>query len=155
MLVTWNDAQEFLKWAGGEQGRLSFPTEAQWEYACRAGTTSRFHFGDDANYKLLPDHAWYRDNSENATHPVGTRKPSPWNLYDMIGNAHEWAADWYGAYPNGEQVDPTGPERGGERVQRGECYQAERQHLRAAKRGMGSPDSAHTYSGFRVVVSLD
>jgi len=154
VLVTWNDAQAFLKWAGGEQERLSFPTEAQWEHACRAGTTSRFHFGDDPNYKLLSGYAWYRDNSGNATHPAGTRKPNQWHLYDMIGNAHEWTADWFGAYPNGEQVDPTGPQRGGERVQRGECYQAERQHLRAAKRGMGGPDRAHTYSGFRVALRV-
>jgi hypothetical protein len=82
------------------------PTEAEWEYACRAGTTASFSFGDDDT--LLTNYAWYTFNSDSTTHPVGLKRANPWGLYDMHGNVWEWCQDWYGAYPAGSATDPQG-----------------------------------------------
>jgi len=110
--VSWDDCQDFLKKlnaSGKAQGTFRLPTEAEWEYACRAGTKSRFCSGDaDAG---LADYAWYDGNSGRTTHPVGTRKPNAWGLFDCHGNVWEWCADWYEEdyYRKSPRDDPTGP----------------------------------------------
>jgi formylglycine-generating enzyme required for sulfatase activity len=125
--VTWNDCQDFFKKlnpkiaASGKSGRL--PTEAEWEYACRAGTQTPYFFGDDE--KQLDDYAWYIRNGPPKTihrpHPVGQKKPNPWGLYDMYGNVTEWCADWVGSqyYEESPVTDPKGPETGTMKALRG------------------------------------
>ena len=128
------------------------PTEAEWEYAARAGTTTAYSYGSDAG--LLGSYAWYDDNSGGETHEVGERNPNPWGLYDMHGNVEEWCQDWYdwyGDYPNSSVTDPTGPTTGSYRVHRGGgwCIFAER--CRSAARKNNSPDYRPDWFGFRVL----
>jgi DNA polymerase len=121
--VSWLDAIEFCRKlsalteekAAGREYRL--PTEAEWEYACRAGSTTKFSFGDDESQ--LGKHAWFEKNSGEQTHPVGEKRPNAWGLYDMHGNVWEWCADWYGGYPEEAVVDPIGASDGPHRVIRG------------------------------------
>ncbi len=116
--VSWDDCQAFLgklnAKTAGKAGKFVLPTEAQWEYACRAGSTTRYCFGDDET--RLGEYAWYGANwgAPQATHPVGEKKPNAWGLYDMHGNAWEWCADWYDSayYIVSPTDDPTGPQTG-------------------------------------------
>ncbi|HFS82513.1 MAG TPA: formylglycine-generating enzyme family protein, partial [Epsilonproteobacteria bacterium] len=92
--VSWHDAKAYCDWLSEKTGdEYRLPTEAEWEYACRAGTTTKWSFGDDE--EELEKYAWYRENSNRTTHPVGEKKPNPWGLYDMHGNVWEWCEDWY------------------------------------------------------------
>jgi len=109
--VTWDDCQAFCRKAGGG---LRLPTEAEWEYACRAGSATQFCFGDDDNG--LEAYAWCSTNSGKQTHEVGGKRPNAWGLFDMHGNVLEWCADWYGEYPTGAATDPTGAASGSSRV---------------------------------------
>jgi formylglycine-generating enzyme required for sulfatase activity len=123
--VSWGDAEEFCQKLSAlpEEKALGrvyrLPTEAQWEYACRAGTTTRWSCGDDEN--RLRDYAWTVENSGHQTHPVGQKMPNPWGLYDMHGNVFEWCQDWFdeGYYWISPLADPTGPATGSRRVCRG------------------------------------
>jgi formylglycine-generating enzyme required for sulfatase activity len=112
--VSWNDCQAFIgklnEKLGKDGVKFSLPTEAQWEYACRAGSTTKYSFDDaEAN---LEDYAWFSDNSGDRTQPVGQKEPNAWGLYDMHGNVFEWCADWYRRYAPGDQTDPVGPDSG-------------------------------------------
>jgi formylglycine-generating enzyme required for sulfatase activity len=120
--VSWNDVQEFISKLNKKEGKDKYrlPTAAQWEYACRAGSSMMYWFGDDPI--RLGEYAWYDENSGNVTHPVGRKKPNTWGLYDMYGNVWEWVQDWGGSdcdYPSGHLTDPTGPSSGPSRVFRG------------------------------------
>jgi formylglycine-generating enzyme required for sulfatase activity len=133
---------------GGDGYRL--PTEAEWEYACRAGTTTRFSFGDDE--KLIGEHAWHAQNSSGRTHGVGEKKPNPFGLFDMHGNAWEWCWDWYEAkYYNSPSasLDPKGPEAGAVHVHRGGSFLNRVADLRSAMRRAGTPTERYGYNGFR------
>ena len=148
--VSWDDAQEFIKKLNQmektDQYRL--PTEAQWEYACRAGSTGSFCFGEEE--AELGKYAWYGDNSQGSTHPVGQLKPNAWGLYDMHGNVYEWCQDWYGEYPSGPVTDPTGPSSGEYRVLRGGSWDGEAGDVRSAYRLRLHPGYRYGHEGFRV-----
>ena len=141
------------------------PTEAEWEYACRAGTTTRFSYGDDLDYQRVGDYAWYLGNTYRRpqpyetdmpvppTRPVGLKQPNAWGLYDLYGNAGEWCLDWYGTYPGGSVTDPPGPDTGSGRVIRGGNSSCGGQDCRSASRShsLGVTWGAN-WRGFRVVL---
>jgi formylglycine-generating enzyme required for sulfatase activity len=164
--VSWFDATAYcaqLTQRERAAGRIAtnsvyrLPTEAEWEYACRAWTSTRFSYGDDTGYTNLTDYAWYYDNSGGMTHPVGQKLPNPWGLYDMHGNVFEWCQDWYGTYPGAIAVDPQGPATGSYRVIRGGRWGAWGHvawDCRSASRDdYGAPDIRDSYVGFRVVLA--
>jgi len=152
--VSWNEATEFcnkLSVKARQAARL--PTEAEWEYACRAGTQTAFSFGDDS--AALGDYAWWVGNSGNRTQPVGQKKPNAWDLCDMHGNVMEWCADWWrGDYPKGMVTDPEGPASGNHRVLRGGNWFDKPYFCRSAYRSSCLPDLRGSMYGFRVVVSV-
>jgi formylglycine-generating enzyme required for sulfatase activity len=184
--VTWDDAVEFCK-------RLSelpeekkarhvyrLPTEAEWEYACRAGTTTAYNTGDSRF--SLDQSGWYGDNAGsqpidsaekfreakgnikkyalglmangNTPHPVGRKKPNAWGLYDMHGNLWEWCSDWSGDYPTEDIIDPKGPSEGKDKVHRGGCYLVESALCRSSTRNSDPPGDTYYYLGFRVVMEV-
>ena len=155
--VSWTDAVEFCRKlsampaekTAGHVYRL--PTEAEWEFACRAGTTTAYGFGDDAS--RLGDYGWFDDNSGSKTHPVGEKKPNGWGLYDMHGNVYEWCQDWYGAYPSGSATDPTGATSGSVRVSRGGSWKLIARYCRSAIRAWSTPEDRYDILGFRVLRS--
>jgi formylglycine-generating enzyme required for sulfatase activity len=146
--VSWNDVQEFLgRLNRAEDGwHYRLPSEAEWEYAARAG--------DDGNQpEDVGKVAWYLDNAEKKTHPVGQKAPNKFGVYDMLGNVFEWCQDWYGVhyYANSGVKDPSGPAEGKDRVARGGGWLAPGKAIRYAYRGGGPPDKREAYVGFRVV----
>ena len=149
--ATWNDAGKFCAWLSKKEGRTyELPTEAEWEYACRAGTTTAFSFGDDP--KALGDYAWYGSNSGNHTHPVGVKKPNPWDLYDMHGNVWQWCADDYDAYHAKSPIkDPKYDNSGQSRVLRGGSWNFDPRFCRSAYRHFSDPGNCNGCYGFRVV----
>jgi formylglycine-generating enzyme required for sulfatase activity len=154
-MVSWDDAQEFIKKLSAKESvKYRLPTEAEWEYACRAGSTTRFCFGDDES--KLGEYAWYNKNSENKTHPVGTKKPNGWGLYDMHGNVWEWCQDWYNEnyYKTSPPEDPQGPASSEYRVLRGGCWLLDDDSCRSADRWFG-PSVHGGYIGFRAARSSE
>jgi formylglycine-generating enzyme required for sulfatase activity len=155
--VTWDDAVEFCRRlsalpaekAAGNVYRL--PTEAEWEYACRAGTTTMYSFGDDESD--LCDYGWSRENSDGKTHPVGSKLPNAWGLYDMHGNVWEWCQDWLGDYPRGSVTDPSGATSGSSRVYRGGSWDYTAEICRSAYRNGNVPSYRYFNFGFRVSLS--
>jgi len=158
--VSWNDAMEFCQKLTAREGaarrlpagyQFTLPTEAQWEYACRAGTT-----GDFAGTGKLDDMGWYKENSGGTMHPVGMKQPNAWGLYDMQGNVMEWCRDWFGIYSGGSVINPTGPTSDpefGHRVNRGGCWGLGAAMCRAAFRSGLSPDWRIRFLGFRLALS--
>ena len=153
--ISWEDMQELtqqLNEAAGEE-IYRLPTEAEWEYACRAGTTTWWSFGDDE--ARLGDYAWYRANAWDAgleyAQPVGTKQPNPWGLYDMHGNVIEWCQDWYGSYTSNSQVDPTGPSSGSSRVSRGGNFDWGARGARSAIRYFTLPSGRGNGLGARLL----
>ncbi|MCL2155695.1 MAG: chitobiase/beta-hexosaminidase C-terminal domain-containing protein [Leptospirales bacterium] len=124
------------------------PTEAEWEYACRAGTTTVYNTGSN---DISNDTGWYNANSGSMTHEVGTKQPNAWGLYDMHGNVYEWCWDWYGSYSSTAQTDPTGAVSGSNRVMRGGDWVSDASYMRSAYRGGSGPYYRYYSIGFRVV----
>ena len=170
--VTWLDAVRYCNWLSDREGLTPvyhidadailhvpegtgyrLPTEAEWEYACRAGTTTQYAAGDDLS--ALDEMGWYRDNAGEQSHPVGQKSPNAYGLHDMHGNVWEWVEDWRGDYPAETQTDPSGPARGGERIVRGGSFVHEGDEARSANRSWRQPEHSSYDLGFRVVRTAD
>jgi sulfatase modifying factor 1 len=177
--VSWQDAVSYCKELNAREraaGRLpphyeyALPTEAQWEYAARAGTTAASYAGDvqaiDRGVSTLGEIAWYDANSAHqyegrgwpingnpaGPHPVASKRPNAWGLYDMAGNLWEWCRDWYGTYPGGRVVDPLGPRSGLTRVNRGGSFGSGAAEVRSAARAGNPPEEASAFRGFRLAL---
>jgi len=156
--ISWDDATAFCIALSKKAGRtVRLPTEAEWEYACRADTRTLYSFGDDPS--KVGDYAWCygnaSDKGEEYAHSVGVKKPNAWDLYDMHGNVWEWCSDWYAdSYASMDALDPKGPATGTERVQRGGSWDYESVRCRAADRSSYPPDRRIDDFGFRVVVEI-
>jgi len=156
--VSWNDCQKFLKKLNQraevrsqvQNDAFRLPTEAEWEYACRAGTTTRFYSG--AADSDLDRVSWYRGNGGWTTHPVGQKAPNAWGLYDMHGNVLEWCQDWYGTYAGESVTDPVGPMAGSSRVSRGGGWNSRDGGCRVTYRRSNLPHGANIDVGFRVAL---
>ncbi|MGK5091271.1 formylglycine-generating enzyme family protein [Deltaproteobacteria bacterium TL4] len=154
--VSWEDAQGFIQKLNQRDNRKSYRlcTEAEWEYAARAGTTTQWSCGD--NESCLGNYAWYSPNSGAKTHPVGQKSPNQWGLYDMHGNVWEWVQDWYADdyYGSSPSSDPRGPNSGSGRVVRGGGFLNVGGSLRSVGRGINSPGDRLNDLGFRLCSSL-
>ena len=160
--ITWEQAVEFCRrLSAAEQHRYRLPTEAEWEYACRAGTVTPFWTGatigsDQANFDARKTYGdGVAGEYREATTPVGSFPPNAWGLYDMHGNVWEWCADWHGDYPRGAVNDPQGPATGTTRIVRGGCWINDPGVCRSANRGDTVPVSWNFHFGFRVVRELE
>jgi sulfatase modifying factor 1 len=161
--VSWEDCQELCARLGPLVGRrFRLPSEAEWEWACRAGTTTPFFFGatisaDQANYD--GDYTYGRGRRgvrrQGRTTPVGSFPPNAWGLTDLHGNVYEWCADWYGTYPAGDESDPPGAEGGDARVVRGGCWCCVPDSCRSAARHRYAPASRNHFFGCRMVLCPD
>jgi formylglycine-generating enzyme required for sulfatase activity len=170
--VSWNDAIEFARRLNGREraaGRLpvgyefNLPTEAQWEFACRAGTTEATYAGP-SSAAALERTAWYDQNSaagyagrrlgptRSGPRDVGQKEPNAWGLFDMYGNIWQWCRDWYGPYPGGSVTDPTGPVSGSARVNRGGSFGSGANSERSACRAANPQPEASAYRGFRIAL---
>jgi formylglycine-generating enzyme required for sulfatase activity len=166
VIVSWKDAVKYAEWLGSKDGQTyRLPTEAEWEYACRAGSTTKFYFGDDdeelVHYGNLADASFRQasgktygtkeDDGFAFTAPVGRFQPNGFGLYDMYGNACQWCADWYGEYPHGAVTDPVGPASGQSRVFRSGGWRSVAAYCRSALRHWIPPQTRFSYLGFRLV----
>ena len=153
--ISWEDMQAFVHVLNeaAEDSLYRLPTEAEWEYACRAGTTTPWSFGDDESQ--IEAHAWYYDNAWGVgmkyAQPVGMKLPNPWGLYDMHGNVWEWCRDWFGSYSFITQINPTGPKTGLDRIYRGGNFINYTQQARSAHRAGDASDVRNDYIGARLL----
>ena len=162
--VNWEEAKAFCnklneRYAGKLPAgyRFDLPTEAQWEYACRAGTTTALNNGTNLTSEFgkcsnLNEVGWYDKNNEYGHNAVGQKRPNNWGLYDMHGNVSEWCRDWHAYSYTGDATDPTGPTSGSERVYRGGCWSLYASCCRSANRGGYSPDRRMSSCGFRLAL---
>jgi formylglycine-generating enzyme required for sulfatase activity len=161
--VSWNEATNYcaqLTARERQAGRISsawlyrLPTEAEWEYACRAGTSTRFSFGDDPLNTQIGNYAWISGNSGSATHETGAKPPNPWGLFDPHGNVWEWCADWYvSTYLGGSVTNYKGPVSGTRRVVRGGSWNQAAGVCRSANRNNNLPDYRDYSLGLRIVLA--
>lgn len=144
--VSWKDVQSFLAKANAMQNTwtVRLPTEAEWEYAARAGST-------EETYGPLDEIAWYKANGGRTTHPVGQKNPNAFGLYDMLGNVWQWCQGWFGPYQDGAVIDPLGAPTGDKHPTRGGCYYCDVVHERAARRNRDTEDHSSRSIGFRIV----
>ena len=149
-MINWDDIHEFIRKLNEQTGNLyRLPTEAEWEFAARGGNKSKgFRYsGSDS----IADVAWYEDNSEDKTHPVGIKVPNELGIYDMSGNVWEWCNDWFGDYPASPQINPKGPDTGSIRVLRGGGWSSRARVCRVAHRIILAPSFRYSRSGLRLV----
>lgn len=156
VFISWDDARSFVEKLASLTGRsFRLPTEAEWEYACRAGTTTRFYWGDEPNYEQINKAAWWRGNAfltpERHARPVGQMPPNPWGLCDMSGNVSEWCHDWHWFYGDGPDTDPVGPAFAQHRVLRGGSWLTSPGQCRSSRRHHEVPTARQSDIGFRVV----
>ena len=151
-MVSWDDCQEFIGKLNSMTGRkFRLPTEAEWEYAARGGKKSRScQYSGSSN---IADVAWYKDNSGNKTHPVGTKQANELGFYDMTGNVWEWCQDWYYSYVSSSQTNPRGAVSGSCRVYRGGSWYYNARCCRSSYRYCAAPDCRYYYLGLRLVLS--
>ncbi len=155
--ISWNDAQDYIVQMNAlGEGTYRLPTEAEWEYASRAGSTTAFGNGEItqtgcSNDPILQSMGWYCYNASNKTHPVAQKTPNAWGLYDMHGNAWEWCHDWYDSYPSQKVTDPTGPSTGSGRLVRGGSWFDNAMVCRSAYRYYSSPTPGDSVNGLRLV----
>ncbi len=161
--LSWGDVERFLSWLNREKpaedpALYRLPTEAEWEYAARAGKTTIYFFSNSPS--TLVEYAWYEDGRQNQVnpvlHPIGSKQPNPWGVYDMFGNVWEWVADWYDSqyYDNSSFQNPRGPNSGQKRVIRGGAFNFDATYCRAAARESYPPNARSRSIGFRVVREL-
>jgi len=153
--VSYLEIEEFLEKINTKKdGIYRLPTEAEWEYSCRAGTKTKYSFGDDS--KKIGDFAWTHENSGDKSKPVGKKKPNNWGLYDMHGNVMEICSDWYGRdyYSENESLDPKGPKKGSLRILRGGCFGYSTYRLSSAYRITFSNKAGSDVFGFRLVKEI-
>lgn len=155
--VSWDDVQKFIQELNRKEGtdKYRLPTEAEWEYACRAGSTKAFPNGNITDLGCERDEnldtiGWYCGNSNNMIHPVAQKRPNAWGLYDMTGNVQEWCQDWFGVYPYDEVTNPKGPPSGSYRVMRGGVWYSPARDCRCASRFGSPPRYRFRHIGFRL-----
>jgi len=150
--VSWDEAQEFIRRLNVETGKqYRLPTEAEWEFAARGGSSSRGYKYSGGNTAGAV--AWFSENSNESSHPVGTKSSNELGIYDMSGNVWEWCSDWYGNYSSNAQTDPRGPSSGTERVVRGGSYVNFERSVLASSRRRITPDVRGDALGFRLACS--
>jgi len=148
--VSQEDGVDYCNWLSEKTGHsYRLPSEAEWEYACRAGSTTKYYWGD----KMESSYCWYIGNSGKHIHPAGEKKPNMWNLYDMSGNVWEWCSDFYGNYPSGSVINPAGPDTGFFYIFRGGDWNGLALGCRSAYRNYGIQHDRCKYIGFRIVRS--
>ena len=161
--VTWRQAQEFCRWLSQKEGHLyRLPTEAEWEYACHAGTTNRTYWGENTADRTKANlgggnrekHEGWRDDGFEYAAPVGSFPANPWGLYDMIGNSREWVADWYAPYSTNALTDPTGPATGNCRVMKSGGWNTSLKNICSAFRDGDAPHDAKDNNGFRILCEV-